>query len=98
MRKFYLDTLISDLRGGAKEGDGGVGDEGAHGAVDHLANGDDVTVEAVAQHEPHPGPSEGVQQRLCGRLGRLQPAGSLDSECARGVHGKVTPPEEAIKT
>ena len=56
-----------------------------------------VTVEAVAQHQPHPGSSEGVQQRLCGRLRGLQPAGSLDSERARGVHGKVSPPEEATQ-
>ena len=89
--------LLYHLGGGAEEGDCSIGDQGPHGAVDHLANGDDVTVEAVAQHEPHPGSSEGVQQRLCGRLRGLQPAGSLDSERARGIHGKISPPEEAIK-
>ena len=93
----HLGVFNDNLSGGAEEGDGSIGDQGAHGAVDHLANRDDVTVEAVAQHQPHPGSSEGVQQRLSGRLGRLQPPGSLDSERARRVHGKVSPPEEAIQ-
>ena len=83
LRKFYLDTLISDLRGGAKEGDGGVGDEGAHGAVDHLADGDDVAVEAVAEDQTHSCPTKGVEERLCRRLGRLDPTGSFNAKRAR---------------
>ena len=41
------------LHGGAEEGDGGLGDEGAERAVHHLPHGDGVPVEAVAEDQAH---------------------------------------------
>ena len=59
---------MNHLGGGAEKGDGGVRDKGAHGAVHHLADRDDVAVEAVAEDKTNSCSSKCVEKCLSSRL------------------------------
>ena len=86
------------LRGCAEEGDGTVGDQGAHDSGHHLANMDGVaTKEHVVEEQAHGASAKGGDHGEDSSLGGLEPPCALHPQGAGTVHGQVAPPcdEEA---